>query len=102
MVLLKMLVNGTSRFAELLDGVASGQLKASTVKISFDSPFSKAIDSFREHAAVLLFAVLLQAKEMLAIEMGEYYSSGARAQVAYKSGETTLRLVQSNPELNVA
>lgn len=48
---------------------------------------------------MLLFVVLLQAKEMLAIEMGEYYKGGARAQVV-QSGETTLRLVQ-NPELNV-
>lgn len=34
MVFIKdVLVNGKSRFAELLDGVASGQLKASGVKI---------------------------------------------------------------------
>lgn len=33
---------------------------------------------------MLVFAVLLQAKEMLAIEMGEYYKGGARAQVVQK------------------
>lgn len=34
MVFIKdVLINGKSRFAELLDGVASGQLKASSVKI---------------------------------------------------------------------
>ncbi|MGQ7147723.1 hypothetical protein ACUOA8_55025, partial [Escherichia sp. SS-MK2] len=41
MVFIKdVLVNGKSRFAELLDGVASGQLKASSVKNIFDLPFT--------------------------------------------------------------
>ncbi|HCR5709784.1 TPA: 6-phospho-beta-glucosidase, partial [Shigella dysenteriae] len=44
MVFIKdVLVNGKSRFAELLDGVASGQLKASGVKNIFDLPFSEGL-----------------------------------------------------------
>ncbi|MGG7400866.1 6-phospho-beta-glucosidase, partial [Escherichia coli] len=44
MVFIKdVLVNGKSRFAELLDGVASGQLKASSVKNIFDLPFSEGL-----------------------------------------------------------
>ncbi len=44
MVFIKdVLVNGKLRFAELLDGVASGQLKASSVKNIFDLPFSEGL-----------------------------------------------------------
>lgn len=58
-------------------------------------------DSLAEHAAVLLFVVLLQAKRvMLAIEMGEYYKGGARAQVVQKV-EKQLFDLYKNPELNV-
>ncbi len=49
---------------------------------------------------MLLFVVLLQAKEMLAIEMGEYYKGGARAQVVQKV-EKQLFDLYKNPELNV-
>lgn len=38
-----VLVNGQSRFAELLDGVASGNLKAGSVKNIFDLPFSEGL-----------------------------------------------------------
>ena len=63
MVFIKdVLVNGTSRFDELLDGVASGQLKASTVKNILRPAVQRRVDSFAEAAAVLVFAVLLQAK----------------------------------------
>ncbi len=89
------------RFAELLDGVASGQLESVNRKNIFDSPFSEATDLLVEHAAVLLLfgCGYFKQKEMLAIEMGEYYKGGARAQVV-QSGETTFDLYK-NPELNV-
>ena len=38
-----VLVNGVSRFDELLDGVASGRLTANSVKNIFDLPFSEGL-----------------------------------------------------------
>nr|VUD29540.1 Chitobiose-specific 6-phospho-beta-glucosidase ChbF [Raoultella sp. NCTC 9187] len=94
-----VLVNGVSRFDELLDGVASGSLSANSVKNIFDLPFSEGlIRSLRLIRA--LSAVLLQAKEMLAIEMGEYYKGGARAQVVQKVEKQLFELYK-NPDLNV-
>ncbi|SEK29477.1 6-phospho-beta-glucosidase [Kosakonia sacchari] len=82
MVFIKdVLVNGTSRFAELLDGVASGRLKASTVKNIFDLPFSEGLIRALNLLPCSYLLYYFKQKEMLAIEMGEYYKGGARAQV---------------------
>lgn len=95
-----MLVNGTSRFAELLDGVASGQLKASTVKNIFDLPFSEGLIRSLNMLPCSYLLYYFKQKEMLAIEMGEYYKGGARAQVVQKV-EKQLFDLYKNPELNV-
>ncbi|RIG70567.1 6-phospho-beta-glucosidase, partial [Shigella flexneri] len=82
MVFIKdVLVNGKSRFAELLDGVASGQLKASGVKNIFDLPFSEGLIRSLNLLPCSYLLYYFKQKEMLAIEMGEYYKGGARAQV---------------------
>ena len=55
---------------------------------------------FSESVAVFLFALLLQAKRDAAIEMGEYYKGGARAQVVQKVEKQLFELYK-NPELKV-
>ena len=90
MVFIKdVLVNGKSRFAELLDGVASGQLKASGVKNIFDLPFSEGLIRSLNLLPCSYLLYYFKQKEMLAIEMGEYYKGGARAQVVQKVEKQT-------------
>ena len=101
MVFIKdVLVNGKSRFAELLDGVASGQLKASGVKNIFDLPFSEGLIRSLNLLPCSYLLYYFKQKEMLAIEMGEYYKGGARAQVVQKVEKQLFELYK-NPELNV-
>lgn len=101
MVFIKdVLVNGKSRFAELLDGVASGQLKASGVKNIFDLPFSEGLIRSMNLLPCSYLLYYFKQKEMLAIEMGEYYKGGARAQVVQKVEKQLFELYK-NPELNV-
>ena len=83
-----VLVNGQSRFAELLDGVASGNLKAEGLIRSLNLlPCSYLLYYFKQ-------------KEMLAIEMGEYYKGGARAQVVQKVEKQLFELYK-DPQLNI-
>ncbi|EEV6982506.1 6-phospho-beta-glucosidase [Escherichia coli] len=101
MVFIKdVLVNGKSRFAELLDGVASGQLKASSVKNIFDLPFSEGLIRSLNLLPCSYLLYYFKQKEMLAIEMGEYYKGGARAQVVQKVEKQLFELYK-NPELKV-
>ena len=101
MVFIKdVLVNGKSRFAELLDGVASGQLKASGVKNIFDLPFSEGLIRSLNLLPCSYLLYYFKQKEMLAIEMGEYYKGGARAQVVQKVEKQLFELYK-NPELKV-
>ncbi|WP_313824924.1 6-phospho-beta-glucosidase [Leclercia sp.] len=101
MVFIKdVLVNGESRFAELLDGVASGTLKASSVKNIFDLPFSEGLIRSLNLLPCSYLLYYFKLKEMLAIEMGEYYKGGARAQVVQKV-EKQLFDLYKDPELNV-
>ncbi|MGL4826917.1 MAG: 6-phospho-beta-glucosidase [Vibrionaceae bacterium] len=77
-----VLVNGKSRFNELLEGVADGSLvSASSVKNIFDLPFDA---DFIRGLGLLPCSYLryyFKEKEMLGIELGEFYKGGARAQV---------------------
>ena len=75
-----VLVNGVSRFDELLDGVASGRLSANSVKNIFDLPFSEGLLRSLRLIPCSYLLYYFKPKEMLAIEMGEYYKGGARAQ----------------------
>ncbi len=54
-----VLVNGVSRFDELLDGVASGRLTANSVKNIFDLPFSEGLIRSPAADPMLLPALLL-------------------------------------------
>ncbi len=54
-----VLVNGVSRFDELLDGVTSGRLTANSVKNIFDLPFSEGLDPLPAPDPMLLPALLL-------------------------------------------
>jgi 6-phospho-beta-glucosidase len=95
-----VLVNGESRFAELLDGVASGTLKASGVKNIFDLPFSEGLLRSLNLLPCSYLLYYFKPKEMLAIEMGEYYKGGARATVVQKVEKQLFELYK-NPQLDV-
>lgn len=101
MVFIKdVLVNGESRFAELLDGVASGTLTAGSVKNIFDLPFSEGLIRSLNLLPCSYLLYYFKQKEMLAIEMGEFYKGGARATVVQKV-EKQLFDLYKDPELNV-
>lgn len=96
----EVLVNGESRFSELLDGVASGRLTASTVKNIFDMPFSEGLIRSLNLLPCSYLLYYFKQKEMLAIEMGEYYKGGARAQVVQQVEKQLFELYK-DPNLNV-
>lgn len=101
MVFIKdVIVNGQSRFSELLDGVASGRLTAASVKNIFDLPFSEGLIRSLNLLPCSYLLYYFKQKEMLAIEMGEYYKGGARAQVVQKV-EKQLFDLYKDPNLNV-
>lgn len=95
-----VLVNGVSRFDELLDDVASGRLTANSVKNIFDLPFSEGLIRSLRLIPCSYLLYYFKPKEMLAIEMGEYYKGGARAQVVQKVEKQLFELYK-NPDLNV-
>ena len=101
MVFIKdVIVTGQSRFSELLDGVASGRLTAASVKNIFDLPFSEGLIRSLNLLPCSYLLYYFKQKEMLAIEMGEYYKGGARAQVVQKV-EKQLFDLYKDPNLNV-
>lgn len=95
-----VIVNGESRFAELLDGVASGTLTAGSVKNIFDLPFSEGLIRSLNLLPCSYLLYYFKPKEMLAIEMGEFYKGGARATVVQKVEKQLFELYK-DPELNV-
>ena len=95
-----VIVNGESRFAELLDGVATGKLTANTVKNIFDMPFSEGLIRALNLLPCSYLLYYFKQKEMLAIEMGEYYKGGARAQVVQKVEKQLFELYK-DPDLNI-
>ena len=95
-----ILVNGQSRFAELLDGVASGRLSANTVKNIFDMPFSEGLLRSLNLLPCSYLLYYFKHKEMLAIEMGEFYKGGTRAQVVQKVEKQLFELYK-DPTLSV-
>ncbi|SFQ98187.1 6-phospho-beta-glucosidase [Enterobacter sp. kpr-6] len=93
-------VNGESRFSELMDGVASGTMAAASVKNIFDLPFSEGLLRALNLLPCSYLLYYIKQKEMLAIEMGEYYKGGVRAQVVQKV-EKELFDLYKDPELAV-
>lgn len=77
-----VLVNGVSRFDELLEGVMGSSLtSASSVKNIFDLPFDASLMRGLRPLPCSYLRYYFKEKEMLGIEMGEFYKGGARAQV---------------------
>ncbi len=95
-----VLVNGESRFAELMDGVASGRFAKSSVKNIFDLPFSQGLLRSLNLLPCSYLQYYFKSKEMLGIELGEYYKGGTRAQVV-KGVEKNLFEMYKNPDLDV-
>lgn len=94
-----VLVNGESRFDELLEGVADGTLtRASSVKNIFDLPFDASLIRGLRLLPCSYLRYYFKEKEMLGIEMGEFYKGGARAQVVQEVEKKLFDLYQ-NPEL---
>lgn len=101
MVFIKdVLVNGQSRFAELIDGVASGTLSGSSVKNIFSLPFNEGLIRSLNLLPCSYLLYYFKHKEMLAIEMGEFYKGGARAQVV-QGVEKKLFELYKDPNLDV-
>lgn len=85
MVFIKdVIVNGTSRFNELLVGIATGTLSANSVKNITDLAFDEGLLRSLNLIPCSYLLYYFKAKEMLAIELAEYYKGGARAQVVQK------------------
>ena len=94
-----VLVNGVSRFDELLEGVIDGSLtSASSVKNIFDLPFDASLMRGLRLLPCSYLRYYFKEKEMLGIEMGEFYKGGARAQVVQQVEKKLFELYQ-NPEL---
>lgn len=95
-----VLVNGVSRFDELLEGVIDGSLtSSSSVKNIFDLPFDASLMRGLRLLPCSYLRYYFKEKEMLGIEMGEFYKGGARAQVVQQVEKTLFELYQ-NPELD--
>ena len=95
-----VLVNGESRFAELMDGVASGRFMKSSVKNIFDLPFSEGLLRALNLVPCSYLQYYFKSKEMLGIELGEYYKGSTRAQVV-QGVEKNLFAMYQNPQLDV-
>lgn len=95
----EVLVNGQSRFAEILDLVASGTISGSSVKNIYSLPFSEGLIRALNLLPCSYLLYYFKQKEMLAIEMGEFYKGGVRAQVVQKL-EKQLFDIYRSPEIN--
>ena len=93
-------VNGKSRFDELLEGIATGTLSANSVKNITDLPFNEGLIRSLRLIPCSYLLYYFKPKEMLAIEIGEYYKGGTRAQVVQKIEQQLFKLYK-DPNLDV-
>lgn len=93
-------VNGQSHFDELLEGIASGTLSANSVKNITDLAFNEGLIRSLRLIPCSYLLYYFKPKEMLAIEMGEYYKGGTRAQVVQQVEHQLFELYK-NPHLDV-
>lgn len=93
-------VNGQSRFEEVLERITSGEISGSTVKNIFSLPFDSGLLRGLRLIPCSYLLYYFKQKEMLAIEMGEYYKGGVRAQVVQKL-EAKLFELYKDPTLDV-
>ncbi|QIC16987.1 6-phospho-beta-glucosidase [Providencia vermicola] len=101
MVFIKdIFVDGISRFDEILKGIIAHSYSTNSVKnitgLSFDSGFLSALKLIPCSYLQYYFKY----KEMLAIEIAEFYKAGTRAQVVKKLEKSLFDLYQDT-ELNV-
>ncbi|HCL5341901.1 TPA: 6-phospho-beta-glucosidase [Salmonella enterica] len=92
-------VNGQSRFAEVMNLVASGTTSGSSVKNIFSLPFSEGLLRSLNLLPCSYLLYYFKSKEMLAIEMGEYYKGTVRAQIVQEL-EKKLFEIYKKPEQN--
>ncbi len=92
-------VNGQSRFAEVMNLVASGTTSGSSVKNIFSLPFSEGLLRSLNLLPCSYLLYYFKSKEMLAIEMGEYYKGTVRAQIVQEL-ERKLFEIYKKPEQN--
>lgn len=93
-------VNGISRFDDVLDRMASGQISGSTVKNIFSLPFNAGLLRGLKLLPCSYLLYYFKRKEMLAIELGEFYKGGVRAKVVQELEKKLFELYK-NPELDV-
>ncbi len=87
-------VNGVSRFAELLDGVASGALRASTVKNIFDMPFSEGLIRSLNLLPCSYLLYYVKQKRCWPSRWANITKGGARAQVVQRSKNSCLTSIK--------
>lgn len=95
-----VLVNGHSRFTEVIDKVASGNFSGSTVKNIFSLPFAGSLIRGLNLLPCSYLLYYFKHKEMLAIELGEYYKGEVRAQAVQKLERQLFKIYQ-DPTLAV-
>ena len=101
MVFIKdVIVNGQSRFPELLEGVASGTLTAGSVKNIFDLPFSEGLIRSLNLLPCSYLLYYFKQKEMLAIEMGNTIKVVLGLRLFSKSKNNCLNCIK-DPHLNI-
>ncbi|MTC91830.1 6-phospho-beta-glucosidase [Providencia stuartii] len=101
MVFIKdIFVDGVSRFDEVLNGIISKAYKASSVKNITGLPFDSGLLKALKLIPCSYLQYYFKYKEMLAIEMAEFYKEGTRAQVVQKIEKELFELYQ-DPELKI-
>ncbi|MDR0217516.1 MAG: 6-phospho-beta-glucosidase [Enterobacteriaceae bacterium] len=93
-------VDGVSYFDELLNGIISDTLSTNSVKNITGLPFDKGLLSALRLIPCSYLQYYFKTKEMLAIEMAEFYKEGSRAQIVQALEKELFKLYQ-DPELNI-
>lgn len=95
-----VMVNGESRFDELLEGIASGELTAASVKNITELEFSPGLLRSLRLLPCSYLQYYFKEKEMLAIETAEFIKGGARAKVVQQV-EKELFDLYKDPNLDI-
>ena len=93
-------VNGASRFDDVLECIVSGKLSGSSVKNIFSLPFNPGLLRGLRLLPCSYLLYYFKHKEMLAIELGEFYKGGVRAKVVQELEKSLFELYKK-PDLDV-
>ncbi|MEY1578521.1 6-phospho-beta-glucosidase [Providencia manganoxydans] len=93
-------VDGVSRFDEVLNGIISKAYSTNSVKNITGLPFDSGLLSALKLIPCSYLQYYFKHKEMLVIEMAEFYKEGTRAQVVQKLEKELFELYK-DPELKV-